>query len=423
MTNEREKYLLEKIEEYESLASEDIVKYAPQLIEYFEELAALYEEKDEKEKAGLYYAEAVGEYSFLSDTAENYENNVKKNEDALEREDIKKFYFESLQIYKYLAKNANRIYADCKKVIRLWGHDERYSDGYHYLLSLEFFEKIKNDHCRIRLAKCYSDIGLFFIETGDFTESLNYYLPAAELYERLEKIHPEDYVYELLNVYIGISATLYKLNSEEAKEYYIKAVELCIKNYKKQPEHFIGILSWCCRDMGATIKDDHHKMIKKYHLRAIELCEGLYKVEPEKFLCHLSTLYLSASSLYSCIDFLESEKYALKAIEINEKYYSDDNVQIVKDLANGYNNAAVMNCNQKKLDKARVYYAKATETYMKLAKTDSPKYTPYVAYSFYNLGNVSENDEEREKLHKTALSLAKKYPEHDLCRDVIEALE
>lgn len=421
MTNERKKYLLEKIEEYKSLASEDIVKYAPQLIGYFEELAALYEEKDEKENAGKYYAEAVCEYSFLSEIAKSHEDSAVKNAGTLETENIKECYFKSLQIYKYLAKNANKIHADCKKVIRFWGQDERYSEEYHYLLSSEFFEKIKNDYCRIRLAKCYSDIGLFFIETGNFTDAQNYYFPAAELYERLEEGHPEAYAYELINVYIGIAAALYKLNSEEAKEYYIKAVELCIKNYKKQ--HFIGILSWCCREMVVTIKDDHYEVIKKCHLPAIELCEGLYEVEPEKFLCHLSSLYLSASSLYSCVDFLESEKYAHRAIEINEKYYSDDNVQIVNDLATGYNNAAVMNYNQKKLDKAREYYTKAAETYMKLAKTDSPKYTPYVAYSFYNLGNVSEKDKEKEKLYKTALALAQKYPEHHLCRDIIEALE
>ena len=270
------------------------------------------------------------------------------------------------------------------------------------------------------MAKCSCSAGTFFLGNGDLTNAGKYYPVAFDVYEQLERKYPERFVFEVFLTCCGFSVYLQKTGFQKAEEYYAKAFELFKKHHKKAPFKFIKMAVLCCCSICSMKEKDRYEILNDYCLPTIEICENFYKLEPVNFLEQLSSLYLMTTNLYTYVDLLEAEIFARKAIELNEAYISDDTVNNIKDLAAAYNNAAVVYCGKGDIYKAREYYPKSIELYLELAKTDSKKFTPYLANVFLDFGNVSED---KEKLHKMALALAKKYPEHPWCREIIEELE
>ncbi|MBQ8146852.1 MAG: tetratricopeptide repeat protein [Clostridia bacterium] len=246
---------------------------------------------------------------------------------------------------------------------------------------------------------------------SDYEKLEKYYLWATEIYERLSKKNPDEYVPVLAFCYFELGALYNDINDhEKAEKYKLLATEIRERLAKKNPDAYEPDLAASYTNIGVLYSDikDYEKS-EKYHLLATEIYERLAKKNPDAYELDLAMSYNNIGNLYSDIkDYEKSEKYHLLAIEIYERLENKNPNAFESGLALSYNNIGNLYSDIKDYEKSEKYHLLAIEIY-----EESPDvYEPALAASYYDIGTLYRSINDYEKSEKYYL----------LAIDIIERL-
>ena len=209
------------------------------------------------------------------------------------------------------------------------------------------------------IAASYNDIGVVYLDQGDYPKALDYHFKALEIFEKaLGKDHPNT-----ASSYNNIGGVFDDQgNYTKALEYYFKALEIREKvlgtehSDTAQSYNNIGVVYW---EQG-----DYPKALE-YYFKALEIDEKvLGKDHPGT-----ATDYNNIGKVYDDQgDYPKALEYNFKALEIKEKVLGKDHPA----TATSYNNIGSLYYHQGDYPKALEYLNKALEIRKKKLGPNQP---------------------------------------------------
>ena len=211
----------------------------------------------------------------------------------------------------------------------------------------------------------------------------------------------------------------------EAEKAYKEALEIGRTLAEQDPETYAPDLAMTLNNLG-TFYRDTGKFSKAEHvyMEAREMYGGLEKTDPESYEPYVASLLNDLGIFYQDTrKFYEAEKAYNEALKRrrelfrkNSQVYADDLAGTLNNLGILYNDAYLYG--EKRFLEAENVYKEALETFERLAKEYPEVYTPQVAETLNNLGNLYRDTQQfvkSEKRLKMALiiyrDLAEEYPE------------
>ncbi len=217
----------------------------------------------------------------------------------------------------------------------------------------------------------------------------------AEDFVRIYEVYPDkcsvfdlDSIYKLLG---GLYQTLD--NRQKAIFYKEKSVALCAFLFAKDPLKNGWDLVRSYLNIAANyIEENDAEKAEKYSFEALDIASKMVDIENKADHQDISTIaliYINLTSLYRTTDNIENaKKYGLEAINIYEKlveYYPDE---YSDDLADAYNNMALVLFELNEVVQTEEYLLKSVAISEKLVKTDFEKYASGLAGKYNNCGLV-----------------------------------
>ncbi len=285
-----------------------------------------------------------------------------------------KNYLKAINYYKII--NNNDLISDTKNNL---GAVYQFSGQYEkaILLYKESLNKSIKDNDTLSIAKSYNNIGSLYTKMDSVDMSVKY-LKKSLLYK------------EMLNDSVGMSKTLQNIgviylvaqNFVKSIEYFEKAVKI-----KTDINDTLSI-STTLSNIGLAYKNmaNYDKAIN-YYLRALDKAKNVGYKKQEALVCNnIASVYDDWSSLDSTNLYYKQKliEYYTKSIKVCEKI--DDNVGII----NVSNNLGAYFAQEKKYDKALMYYLKALR-YAKKYKFITKEVITYVniADVYLNKNDIS----------------------------------
>ena len=206
----------------------------------------------------------------------------------------------------------------------------------------------------------------------------------------------------------------------KTEEYYLKAITIYEKLARENPDRFEPDLAQCYNNAGVFYSaQGQPTKAEDYYFKAIAVREKLARENPDRFESDLADSYNNAGAFYAYQGQADkAEDYYLKAIAIQEKLARENPDRFQSGLATSYNNAGLFYADQGQSTKAEEYYLKAIAIREKLARENPDRFEPDLAVSYFSFA-IFKND--TSYLLKS-LELAKEYPDHPICKKIIDAL-
>ena len=209
--------------------------------------------------------------------------------------------------------------------------------------------------------------------------------------------------------------------AEQDKEKYIEGVRTQIAGYKLQNEwdKAAALLKGLADTLQTkeaieeyayfAINQKMYKEAEAYYLKCKEILERLAQSNPQAYEPDLAQSYNNLAVLYSDTQrFADSEAMYKQALEIRERLAQSNPQAYEPDLADSYNNLAVLYSDTQRFADSEAMHKQALAIYGCLAQSNPQAYEPYLATSYNNLAELYRSTQrfaESEAMHKQALAI------------------
>jgi len=434
-----EEYYRKAIAIHERLAAGNPERFEPDLADSYNNAGVFYKNQGQPALAEEYYRKAIAIYERLAagnsdrfepDLAMSYNNTGVFYKNQGQPALAEKYYRKAIAIYERLAAgNPARFEPDLAMSYNNAG--AFYNDQGQPTQAEEYYRKAIAIRERLAagnperfepdLAMSYNNAGAFYNDQGQPTQAEEYYRKAIAIRERLAAGNPERFEPELAGSYNNAGVFYVDQGQPtQAEGYYRKAIAIYERLAVGNPERFEPDLAMSCNNAGNFYDDQGQPtQAEEYYRKAIAIRERLAAGNPERFEPALAMSYNNAGVFYKNQGQPAlAEEYYRKAIAIRERLAAGNPDRFEPALAMSYNNAGAFYKNQGQPALAEEYYRKAIAIRERLAAGNPDRFEPVLAVSYYNYGLFSKDNAWGEK----ALALAKKHPDHPMCRRLIQAL-
>ena len=383
---------------------EQLTKINPDGFEFdlghiYNNMGAFYDNQGNSRKAEEYLQKAI----------EIMERLAKTNPDRC-APDLALTYHNVAYVYNHQNKpqEAERFY---KKTIKTW----------------ERLTKTSFDKFEINLATSYNSIGYFYNQQGNPQKAEEYLQKAIKICYILVKSNPDRFEPDLARSYSNIGSFYDNQgNPQKAEEYLQKATEIMERLAKTNPDRFAPELASSYNDVGCSCyRQGNPQKAVEYLQKAIKIKERLVTSDPDRFEYDLATNYNNIGYFYNQQgNPQKAEEYLQKATEIMERLAKETPDRVEPGLATSYNNIGGFYDNQGKPREAERFYKKAIEIRERLAKENPDRFEPDLAISYLNMGRFcseQDNSEKAVEYLQKAIEIAKKHPENQICRQILES--
>ena len=286
-------------------------------------------------------------------------------------------------------------YAQKKYIDFLWDYSGFLSDYARYDKAIEIYNRLIKQ-CEDFYGKehpdtaiSYNNIGVVYINRGDYDKALEYFKQALEIREK--SIGKADSYNNIGIVYNN------RGNYDKALEYLKQALDIYEKVLGK--EHPDTAASYGNIGTIYANRGDYEKAVEYYKL-AVDIYEKvLGKEHPDTAISYnnIGVLYMNRG------DYDKALEYYKLALDIREKVLGKEH----PDTAISYNNIGVLYMNRGDYDKALEYYKLALDIREKVLGKEHPD----TAKSYYDIGVVNMNRGDYNKTleyYKMALDIREK---------------
>ena len=344
------------------------------------------------------------------------------------------------------------------------------NDAKMYLLkAIEICEKldISDPNVAYTLAICYDNTGHFYEQLGKFSEEKKFYLKAIKIFEMLATDNPDKYNNDLAISYTNMAriCTILKLY-DATIELLSKANHIIEKLAKDNPDRYLPRLAGIYNDFAnAHIQFNrpdkaeffcinaikiHEELSKKFHnkydlglaiaynnagmfhslrnevkeaeemyFNSIKIRKQLALDSPDKFTSYLAKGYLCVGAFYVIHkDYTNAEKFYFWALRLYEQLYKVNPDKFNSSLGDCYISFWYLYKKQGKETTAKLFTHKVINAYEKSIKNNPTLYIPTLVTFYLDCAGLEDDETYFDK----ALELAKEYPDHPICRQIIEAL-
>ena len=370
-------------------------------------LAYTYEKKGEMEKAyPLYktvyeiYCQYIGEktpdaLAVLEKIASIYWSLFISSKESSSNED----YIVWINNYEKIALHAFQ-YAKFEKAIEF----------YEKSLSIQSRSGIISVFDGERMASIYGNLGHSYKETGQYSDSIEFYSKAIELLERLYKWQPEAHIRELAQDYYGIGISFKNIGkNREAVNAFYKAIELSEKTYalfchlsaKESTEAYVAMftIGHCYSELNCT-----KEAIANY----TKVFEFAYEAYGPNDISRTNYIREVLQKEY-CKEFGNSGNLKLAEIEyeISVKVFGEEHPETLTNL----HNLAYEYCELDNYDESLRLYQKAYANRKRILGEQHPhtiKTLASMAYTYYLAGESQKSLELFDKATESGATMTEK---------------
>lgn len=241
------------------------------------------------------------------------------------------------------------------------------------------------------MALFYDNLADVYSDEGDFKHAAKYSLFSVEIYEKLSGIFFERYGYHFAVACDNLGMAYYRDNMfAEAKTYLDKAEE----TFKKLKESLGHVYA---RDVAKNFgflgnwhySGGEYKKALRYYLKAVRINKKYADSGDYEYL--LAENYSNMALLYKkCGKFEKSAEFNIKALEMRKKLCEDNPDVYKKDVANSYNNLAMVyveeNNPKRDLEAAIENYLESVRLYKEAYENERKMPDHIFATVYENLG-------------------------------------
>ncbi len=264
----------------------------------------------------------------------------------------------------------------------------------HYIKALDNYTQQFNlnpDAYRSEYASLLSDLGNYYCSIQNIDKAEDCLVKALEHLTLLFNQNPDAYRSKLANTLNNLGV-LYDKNHNylKAEEYYLKAMENYQHLYDLYPNAYKVVKNNIESNLGLLyIKLKAYNVAEEYLLRVLDNWTLLFNQDPDAYRADLAKAQNNLGMLYDKTNnFEKAEEYYLKGYD-NYNHFSKDQIinSHLEAAANNLHNIGALYSSRQK-DKALEYYYMALALKKLLMVKDSVAYSPSMAETLSNMGNI-----------------------------------